>query len=351
MNKNPIDKPDIPDNRYGHIGELEMRSRLPSPIYRWDKYSLDSMIQREIASGMSRFISAQKFFFIGTSDSEGNCDATFFSTLKYQNPSPFPTCLILDNRKELIFPYFNDDMLKESIKNIKENPHIGMIFIDFIRIGRIRINGKAYLEEPSSEVKAIWPSCVGCVRVLVEHAYGNCPARIPKLYPTELIGNDVKEINQVYPLWEPSTFQSRKSDKIQLQQINFIESQSFFFIATANGDGHCDASFRGTEVDPRNGKKLPVAKVLEDGKTLIFPDYSGNALYNSLGNILLNPQISIVFVDFTRIGILKVTGQVSIEEINTDVKNIWPKAQAFLRINVKDVDASCGESISRMIPL
>ncbi|MGQ1456897.1 hypothetical protein ACT4ZD_07105 [Acinetobacter baumannii] len=62
MNKNPIDKLDIPDNRYGHVGELEMRSRLPSPIYRWDKYSLDSMIQREIASGMSRFISAQKFF-------------------------------------------------------------------------------------------------------------------------------------------------------------------------------------------------------------------------------------------------------------------------------------------------
>ena len=352
MNKITVDKPIIPDNRFGHDGELEMRRRLPSPIYQWDKFTLNNMIQREVGLGMSRFIGAQNFFFVATSDKNGNCDASFISTFTHQKIDEiFPTCLILDNRKELIFPYFDDDTFVKNIKNIKENPHVGLIFIDFIRIGRIRINGKAFLEELTDEVKAIWPRCVGYVRVLIEHAYGNCPARIPKLYPIKLIENDLNEVNQLYPLWEHSIFQLRKSNKIELELVEFIESQSFFFIATANNDGHCDASFRGTQGDHGSGKKLPVAKVFNDGKTLIFPDYSGNALYNSLGNILLNPKISMVFVDFTRIGILKVTGQVFIEEVNTDVKNIWPEAQAFLRVEIEEIDGNCTEIIPRMIPL
>ncbi len=349
MNKIAVEKPVTPDERFGHAGELEMRRRLPSPIYQWDKFSLSSMIQREIGIGMSRFIMAQNFFFVATSDKEGNCDASFRSTITHQEiKEVIPTCLVLESRKELIFPYFADDIVSKSLKNINENPHVGMIFIDFIRIGRIRINGMAFLKEVNEKVKGVWPNCIGYVHVIIEHAYGNCPARIPKLYPIELLQNDLTKINQVFPLWKNSIFQSIKFNQIP---VEFIESQSSFFIATANNNGHCDASFRGTEIDSSTGKKLPVAKVIDDGKALIFPDYSGNALYNSLGNILMNPKISLVFVDFTRIGILKVTGRVSIEEPDTNVKNIWPKAQAFLRVIVEDIDDKCIEVIPRMIPL
>lgn len=69
----------------------------------------------------------------------------------------------------------------------------------------------------------------------------------------------------------------------------FIEAQPFFFIATANASGHCDASFRGRNYD-ETGHPLPALKVV-DPQQLVFPDYAGNGLYNSLGNVLTNPHI------------------------------------------------------------
>jgi uncharacterized protein len=66
--------------------------------------------------------------------------------------------------------------------------------------------------------------------------------------------------------------------------VRFIESAEFFFIATSNRRGECDASYR------HKGRGVPAIKVL-DQKTMVFPHYMGNGSFRSLGNVLDNRHI------------------------------------------------------------
>ena len=67
----------------------------------------------------------------------------------------------------------------------------------------------------------------------------------------------------------------------------FIESAVYFFLATADADGRPDCSFKGG---------MPgFVRVVGSGE-LAFPDYDGNGMFKSLGNILVNPQVGLLFV-------------------------------------------------------
>jgi predicted pyridoxine 5'-phosphate oxidase superfamily flavin-nucleotide-binding protein len=86
----------------------------------------------------------------------------------------------------------------------------------------------------------------------------------------------------------------------------FIQRQEMVFIATADASGECDSSFRAG---------LPGFIHVLDSTTLIYPEYRGNGVMASLGNILENPHIGLVFIDFfeTTIG-LHVNGKARIIE-------------------------------------
>jgi predicted pyridoxine 5'-phosphate oxidase superfamily flavin-nucleotide-binding protein len=86
----------------------------------------------------------------------------------------------------------------------------------------------------------------------------------------------------------------------------FIQRQEMVFIATADTSGECDSSFRAG---------LPGFIHVLDSTTLIYPEYRGNGVMASLGNILENPHIGLVFIDFfeTTIG-LHVNGKARIIE-------------------------------------
>jgi hypothetical protein len=73
-------------------------------------------------------------------------------------------------------------------------------------------------------------------------------------------------------------------DTLDQRMTDFIARQTFFFLATADAEGHCDCSFKGTE-SAADGQALPAVWVTEP-RRLLFPDYAGNRLFNSLGNIL-----------------------------------------------------------------
>jgi predicted pyridoxine 5'-phosphate oxidase superfamily flavin-nucleotide-binding protein len=73
------------------------------------------------------------------------------------------------------------------------------------------------------------------------------------------------------------------------QMIRFIHDQDMMFIATADANGQCDCSFR-------SGSRGFV-QVL-DHTRMAYPEYRGNGVMASLGNLMTNPHIGIVFVDF-----------------------------------------------------
>lgn len=153
----------------------------------------------------------------------------------------------------------------------------------------------------------------------------------------------------VESFWNEFSLNAMFSDTVSKGIADYIERLPCFFIATANNRGECDCSFRGREFYI-SGKPYPLLKVL-DPKTLVFPDYRGNKLFNSLGNILVNPQIGMLFVDFENRVRLRINGAAEIIEDFSMHSSIWPLAQRYVRVTSTQVYGNCKARIPRMAPV
>ena len=71
----------------------------------------------------------------------------------------------------------------------------------------------------------------------------------------------------------------------------FIESVIFFFLATADNEGRPDCSFKGGAAG--------FVRVTSPSE-LAFPDFDGNGMFKSLGNLLVNPNVGLLFIDFEK---------------------------------------------------
>lgn len=146
--------------------------------------------------------------------------------------------------------------------------------------------------------------------------------------------------------WNEFNLKAMFSDTVSKRIADYIERLPFFFIATANNNGECDCSFRGREFDIA-GKPYPLLKVI-DPKTLVFPDYRGNKLFNSLGNILVNPQIGMLFIDFDNRVRLRINGAAQILEDSSVYSTIWPLSQRYVRVTPMQVYGNCKARIPKM---
>lgn len=113
------------------------------------------------------------------------------------------------------------------------------------------------------------------------------------------------------------------------QVIQFIETLDFFFIATSNHLGECDSSYRG------KGKKVPLLKVLDE-KTFIFPHYLGNGTFRSLGNILENPHIGMLFMDLKTGLRMRINGDAEISD-DADWLKMFPNSIETVKVTVQEV--------------
>lgn len=92
----------------------------------------------------------------------------------------------------------------------------------------------------------------------------------------------------------------------------FITKQEMVFIATSDAQGECDCSFRAGGVG--------FVRILTE-KLLVYPEYRGQGVYASLGNISENPNIGMMFIDFFEDTIgLHINGKARIIE-NTELSN------------------------------
>ena len=76
-------------------------------------------------------------------------------------------------------------------------------------------------------------------------------------------------------------------DRFKDEDKALIESIGHFFLATADAEGHPDCSFKG---GPPGFVKVPAPDLL------VFPDYDGNGMFKSLGNILVNVEVGMLFI-------------------------------------------------------
>ena len=84
----------------------------------------------------------------------------------------------------------------------------------------------------------------------------------------------------------------------------FIESRPLFFLATADAQGRPDCSYKGG---------TPGFVRVIDERTLAFPSYDGNGMFKSAGNLLVNPHVGLLFIDFESPKRLRVNGRAMID--------------------------------------
>jgi uncharacterized protein len=120
----------------------------------------------------------------------------------------------------------------------------------------------------------------------------------------------------------------------------FIERMDMFFLATADAQGRPQCSYKGG--DPGFVEVL-------DRRNLAFPNYDGNGMYLSMGNLLANPHVGLLFVDFTaeRPSRLRVNGTASIDP-GDPLSSHWPGAQFVVRVQATEVFPNCPRYIHRM---
>lgn len=112
----------------------------------------------------------------------------------------------------------------------------------------------------------------------------------------------------------------------------FIESLDYFFLATATPTGHPDCSFKG---GPPGFVRVLAPNLL------VWPDYDGNGMFKSLGNIAINPSVGLLFI---RMGEtpkrLRANGRAQIS-FDDPLMEDFPGAQGIVRFTPVDIFPNC----------
>jgi uncharacterized protein len=179
---------------------------------------------------------------------------------------------------------------------------IGILAIESHTRSRIRLNGTARREREG-------------LAVTVEESFGNCPKYIQRRLPVEALAP------------APDT-PARQGTALAPDQIALVQAADTFFIASAHPQRGADASHRGG----RPG----FVEVAADGAALRFPDYAGNRMFQTLGNLAVDPRVGLLFVDWCTGAALQLSGRARIVW-DADQVALHPGAQRLVDVEIAAV--------------
>ncbi len=167
--------PPVPPGRQlkppGSGGEHQLQRQLGSR-QRAERFYRQQVLDR-LNEPMMAFIGRQEMVWIATADRHGDCDCSF-------RAGPPGFVQVLDDRT-VRYPEYRGNGVMASLGNISENPHVGMVFLDFDqeRIG-LHLNGTARILE-AGDGNGVRPRVERWVEVRVEEAYIHCRKHLPHL--------------------------------------------------------------------------------------------------------------------------------------------------------------------------
>ena len=123
----------------------------------------------------------------------------------------------------------------------------------------------------------------------------------------------------------------RFTETIGESQREFIEKADMFFLATCDHRGLPTCSYKGG--DPGFVRVL-------DERWLAFPNYDGNGKFQSMGNLLKNPNVGMLFVDFEGQQRLRLQGIATILD-DDELLSQYPEAQFMIRVEATEVYSNC----------
>ncbi|HEX2801427.1 MAG TPA: pyridoxamine 5'-phosphate oxidase family protein [Phenylobacterium sp.] len=125
---------------------------------------------------------------------------------------------------------------------------------------------------------------------------------------------------------------SMRRDRFTDDDAAFIGAQGYFFLATADAEGRPDCSFKGGP---------PGFVRAAEANRLVFPDYDGNGMFKSLGNIAANPWVGLLFIAMgEQPRRLRVNGTARIVRDGPEMRAI-PGAQLLIEVTPVDIFPNC----------
>ena len=119
----------------------------------------------------------------------------------------------------------------------------------------------------------------------------------------------------------------------------FVEASPFFFLATADADGQPDCSFKGG---------LPGFARILSPQLLVFPDYDGNGMFRSLGNLQVNPRVGLLFMKIgEKPGRLRINGTAELAFEDPLLEGM-AGAQWLVKITPTDIFPNCPRYIPHL---
>jgi predicted pyridoxine 5'-phosphate oxidase superfamily flavin-nucleotide-binding protein len=288
-----------PHNFPFHAGELAIQERAGTLA------ASASMGQRFIRDHMPdqhrEFYSQLPFVLVGSVDQGGQPWASMLVGLPGFMNSPDPQTLRV-NAKAL-----PGDRLAE---NLHVGSRLGMLGIELPTRRRNRMNGTVTKMDDSG------------FTVAVDQSFGNCPQYIQQREPTFVV--------------PPGPLEVYEYESLTKTDCELIEVSDTFFIASnaAASSGTPNSAIVGADVSHRGGRAGFVR--VEDGHTLLVPDFPGNRFYQTLGNLHLDPRAGLFFIDFETGDFLQVSCNASLVWGGPEVA-AFAGAERLLRLRVKSV--------------
>lgn len=150
----------------------------------------------------------------------------------------------------------------DSLAALGPGDPVGTLAIDMARRRRFRVNGTIQSSD-----------CDG-ITIAVREAYANCPKYIDTT-------------TRIEPLPPPEQVTSYRQSVLTVSDVSLLDACRTFFIGSVHPNRGADASHRGGE---------PGFVQTDNNSQLRFSDYAGNAMFNTLGNLSLNPTVGLLFI-------------------------------------------------------
>lgn len=267
------------------------------------------MIRDFLPEQHRQFYAQLPYLLVGTVDADGNPWASILVGEPGFISSPSDRNLHIAAQ-----PLFGDPLTK----NLATGIDIGFLGIELHTRRRNRVNGV---------VSAITS---GGFDIQVSQTFGNCPKYIQaRQFDLQSFSpSETKPLHTLTTLGET-------------EQAT-IASADTFFIATAYLDESAGAA-KGVDVSHRGGKK---GFVHIEGDTLTVPDFAGNCMFNTFGNIEVNPRAGLLFIDFESGNLLYLTGQAEVIWDNGPETALYEGAERLFKIHIEK-----GHRVEAGIPL
>jgi uncharacterized protein len=247
-----------------HEGEKALQARAG---VREQAQAVGAIVEATLFPAARRFLAEQRLLVAASLDAQGRPWASLLT-----GPAGFARAVDETLLRIAATPVPGDPLGA----NLAARSELGLLAIDLRTRRRIRVNGRGALRDDGIDLSAA-------------EVYGNCPKYIRP-----------REIDREH---DDAPGAARVTAGLTPSQKALVASADTFFIASAHHRTGADASHRGGPPG--------FVTVRPDGG-LRFPDFPGNNMFNTLGNLAVDPRVGLLFVDFEQGGVVQVTGTASL---------------------------------------